>query len=164
MALGMVGALQRGPWNDRISGLGGTPGFVMPPGPGLYWAALEREWGGWEAAMGHRWSHFSYMKCLRSRACFSVPMRLRCASGFRGLGSRAGDEDDQCSCGKQSADLGKASRGGRTGCLQGTPHSRVNTSGGQQPRSDSLEPQLGGRKGAALGKEGSKLRVWKESS
>lgn len=64
MALGMVGALQRSPWNHRISGPGGTPGLVTPPGPGLYWAALERERGGWEAAMGHRWSHFSYMKCL----------------------------------------------------------------------------------------------------
>ena len=33
--LGRVGASQRGPWNPRISGLGESPGIMMPPGPGL---------------------------------------------------------------------------------------------------------------------------------
>lgn len=44
------------PGATESQGWEGTPGFIMPPGPGLYRATLEREGGGWEAAMDHHWS------------------------------------------------------------------------------------------------------------
>lgn len=64
--------------------------------------------------------------------------------------------EDKDNSGTLSSNLGKASCGDQTGCLQGhltLPPHRINTSGGEQPRSDSLGLQLRDGKGAARGRK-----------